>query len=248
MARYALLGSPVSHSLSPTLMARLGLDYHAREMGASGLRSFMNTQANHYSGLNITTPLKEAIIPFMDGVSSDAREINGVNCAVRRADSWEGHNTDWAGILFAMDHIGLRPDRALIVGTGPGARAAAFALQSKGVRFLFLSRRAGPGRITRENLAPGILEDHQLIINAAPPGTSLLPPEFLMQHNFVLDMNYGERAGALRVSLAGSPAAYSDGLLILIGQAAASLVLWLGGEFGEWADRLISAARDIGIL
>ena len=248
VANFALIGSPVSHSLSPALMTRLGLDYHAREIEPFDLKAFMENQAREYSGLNITTPLKEAIIPFMNSVSADAREIRSVNCALKRSDSWEGHNTDWVGILFALDYLGLDPDKALILGTGPAARAAAFALRSRGKRVLFLSRKPGPERITPDRLNPGIVRDHRLIINAAPPGVSALLSEHVERNNFVLDMNYGERAGDLRTTMTSLSIPYSDGLPVLIGQAAASLVLWLGGDFNGWAEKLVSAAREIGIL
>lgn len=248
MARYALVGSPVSHSLSPALMTRLGLDYHAREIEPVDLKAFMENQAREYSGLNITTPLKEAVITFMDSVSADAREIRGVNCAVRRGDSWEGHNTDWIGVLFALDYLGLRPDKAFIVGTGPGARAAAFALRARGRDFLFVSRKPGHGRITWDSLSPGILKDHRFVINAAPPGVLPLLLEHIGRDNFVLDMNYGERTEDLRVTMASAAIPYSDGLPVLLGQAAASLTLWLGGEFNRWAEKLVSAAREIGVL
>ncbi len=248
MARYALVGSPVSHSLSPALMARLGIDYHAREIEPVDLKAFMENQARDYSGLNITTPLKEAIIPFMDSISPDAREIKGVNCAVKRSGSWEGHNTDWVGVLFALDYLGLNPDKAFIVGTGPGARAAARALRSRGKDFLFLSREPGPYRITRDQLRPEILGDRDILINAAPPGVPPLLPEHIGRDNFVLDMNYGERARDMRIAMTSVATPYSDGLPVLIGQAAASLVLWLGGEFNGWAEKLVSAAREIGVL
>ncbi len=244
VARYALIGSPVSHSLSPALMARLGLDYRALEIEPVDLRDFMESQARYYSGLNITTPLKEAIIPFMDSISSEAREISGVNCAVRHLDSWEGHNTDHLGVAFAFDYLGISPKSVLIVGTGPGARAAAFALSSRRIDFLFMSRKPGPGRITMERLNPRILEDHDLIINAAPPGSLSLLVEFLGPHNFVLDMNYGERA----TDVSGTGTGFSDGIPVLIGQAAASLALWLGRDFGHWAEKLLSAAREMGAI
>lgn len=244
VARYALIGSPVSHSLSPLLMKRLGIPYEALEIKPEELSAFMAEKAFVFSGLNITTPLKEQVIPFMATLSSDAQEINGVNCAVNRGASWEGHNTDLAGILFALDYLGIVATKALILGTGPAARAAAFALRSREIDFLFLSRLPGPGRITWDGLDARAFEDHDLIINASPPGILPLLSEFLGPHNFVLDMNYGERAFDVSETGAG----FSDGVPVLLGQAAASLVLWMGGKFSDWAMNLVSVAREIGIL
>ncbi|MEO0256302.1 MAG: hypothetical protein ABIM74_03300 [candidate division WOR-3 bacterium] len=242
MARYGLIGSPVSHSISPELMANLGIPYEAREVRPEELPAFMSKEALDFSGLNITTPLKEAIVPFLVSLSPEARKIGAVNCSVRHGHLWEGHNTDHIGVSFALRYLGLRPKSALIVGTGPAARAAAFALSSKGIRFLFLSRKPGPRRIAWKDIGPASLKPFDLIIGAAPPGTLSLLSEFLEPHNFVLDMNYGERSEKLPVP------GFSNGIPILLGQAAASVALWFGGEFNDWAERLVSSAKHMGIL
>jgi shikimate dehydrogenase len=248
MAAFALIGSPVSHSLSPLVMERLGLSYRAHEVSPGKVRAFVQDEATCLDGFNVTSPLKEEIIPFMARLSPEAREIGSVNCAMRRGDSWEGHNTDHLGILVALDYLGLAPERALVLGTGPGARAAAFALGRMGIEGLLVSRKPGTGRLTLDKLGTDLLERYGLVINATPPGAISLPARILGPHNFVLDMNYGERANGFRAALAETPAGYSDGLPVLLGQAAGSLEVWLGGNFGDWRERVFSVARELKLL
>jgi len=248
VANFALIGSPVSHSLSPLIMGKLGLSYRAREVLAGKLGDFIRAEASGLKGFNITSPLKEEIIPFMARLSWEAKETRSVNCAVRRGDSWEGYNTDYLGVLVAVDYLGLMPNRALILGTGPGARAAAFAMRERGVGFTLVSRRPGPGRLNWDDLGPEVLEQHDLIISATPPGAIPLPACHLGPHNFVLDMNYGERAKDLRAAVAGTPAGYCDGIAVLLGQAAGSLELWLGGNFADWKERVFSVAADLKLI
>ena len=248
VARYALIGSPVSHSLSPLVMERLGLSYNAHEVLPGKVDAFLQNEAPHLDGFNVTSPLKEKIIPFMASLSPEAREIRGVNCAARKGDSWEGHNTDYLGILVAIDYLGLTPEKALVLGTGPGARSAAFALARMGAKSTMVSRKPGSGRLTWNQLGTDPLEGYGLVINATPPGTVSLPARHLGPHNFVLDMNYGERANGIRTAVAGTSAGYSDGLPVLLGQAAGSLEIWLGGDFGDWREKVFSAARELGLL
>jgi shikimate 5-dehydrogenase len=248
VADFALIGSPVSHSLSPLIMGKLGLSYRAREVLPGKLKDFILSEAPSLRGFNITSPLKEEIIPFMARLSPEAKEIRSVNCAVRRGDFWEGNNTDYMGVLVAVDYLGLSPKGALILGTGPAARAAAFAMERMGLRFAFVSRRPGAGRLSRDDLSRDDLSQCDLIINATPPGAIPLPMDLIGPHNFFLDMNYGERANALREALAGTPAGYSDGIPVLLGQAAGSLEVWLGGSFADWRERVFSAAAELMLL
>ena len=133
----ALIGYPVSHSLSPLIhnaaFSAAGLDYcyvalnvraEAIEAAVKGLR------AVGFAGLNVTAPHKEAIIPLLDGITEEARAIGAVNTVANREGRWIGTNTDATGFRRLLELNGLHGKglRAVLLGAGGAARAALFAL------------------------------------------------------------------------------------------------------------------------
>ena len=86
--RAAVLGAPISHSLSPALhraaYAELGLDwtYDAIECDAAGLPGFVETLDDSWVGLSLTMPLKRAVLPLLDELLETARLTGVVNTVV----------------------------------------------------------------------------------------------------------------------------------------------------------------------
>lgn len=149
--RAAVLGSPISHSLSPVLhraaYRMLGLDweYDARETDEAGLPArFATARAEPgWAGLSLTMPLKTAAVGLVDRLDPTARLTGAVNTVVVEADrTLSGHNTDIAGIQYAITQVlgpgrppgapPAPPVRALILGAGGTARAAVAALARVG--------------------------------------------------------------------------------------------------------------------
>jgi shikimate dehydrogenase len=134
-----LFGSGIAGSLSPTMHevegASLGLRYVYRAIDfavlgrdASALPDMLAAAAAFgFNGLNITHPFKQAIIPFLDELSADARAIGAVNTVVFQNGQRIGHNTDWWG--FAENFRRGLPDAKLghVVQIGAGGAGAAVA-------------------------------------------------------------------------------------------------------------------------
>lgn len=168
----ALLGHPLSHSLSPAMhnaaLAQVGLHdwrYEAMPVEPGRLAEAVAIlRGDEYAGANVTVPHKEAVIPFLDGLTPVAEAIGAVNTIVKRrrpksspspASVSEatlergtggeviGHNTDAAGLLadlYAHDvHISNRP--VLILGAGGAARAAVAAVAPLGCEIRLAARR-----------------------------------------------------------------------------------------------------------
>src|SRR5688572_12117051 len=106
---YAVVGDPISHSLSPLIhnrwMREAGLDAHysaihlQAEDAAPGIRSL----AHDYSGLNITLPHKIAALAASEKTSTDAKRIGAANTLVRNdSGGWSAHNTDIEGFAEAL--------------------------------------------------------------------------------------------------------------------------------------------------
>jgi len=139
--RAAVLGSSVSHSLSPALhraaYSALGLStwvYDACEVDEPGLQGFVGGLGAEWAGLSLTMPLKEAAFAVADEVSGLARETGAVNTLVRRQDGgWAAYNTDVYGVSQALREAGcVSATRALVLGSGATARSVVAALAMLG--------------------------------------------------------------------------------------------------------------------
>ncbi len=162
---FALLGDPVSHSVSPAMQSAAltakNLDgiYLPIQVGSSDLRSAVRgLAALGFRGANITLPHKETILPMLDAISDDARTLGAVNTIVIDRDSAGvsrivGHNTDHLGVVYALEKAGhsIRGSQAIVIGAGGAARAAVFGLiRSQADEIVILARRADQGaRIVR---------------------------------------------------------------------------------------------------
>ncbi len=149
----ALLGYPLSHSLSPAMnnaaLAEMGLDnwrYEAMPVEPGRLVEAVATiHGQDYAGANVTVPHKEAIVSLLDGLTPVAEAIGAVNTLVKKDGKLIGHNTDAAGLLadlYAHDvRISHRP--VLILGAGGAARAAVAACAGAyaGAQIRIIARR-----------------------------------------------------------------------------------------------------------
>ncbi|MFD6418730.1 shikimate dehydrogenase [Streptomyces sp. NPDC060194] len=137
--RAAVLGSPITHSLSPVLhraaYTALGLDdwsYDRHEVDEATLSEFFAAldQDPAWAGLSLTMPLKRAVIPLLDEVTETAASVEAVNTVVLTEDRRRiGHNTDIPGIEAALRERGVeRTPSAAILGAGATASSALAAL------------------------------------------------------------------------------------------------------------------------
>ncbi len=124
-------------------------------------------------GLNVTTPYKREVIPFLDRLSPAAADINAVNTLKFHEDgSISGHNTDVYGFEKSLlEIINKNKKKALIIGTGGAASAVAFVMRKLKIEFSYISRKGGENSINYESVDENVINEHQLIINASPVGT-----------------------------------------------------------------------------
>lgn len=149
--RAAVLGKPISHSLSPALhraaYASLGLDwtYEAIEVGEAELAGFLAGLDDAWAGLSLTMPLKEEAARLLTDVDPTARALRSVNTVLPGPAGWRGTNTDVYGITQALTRAGLHEATAsaVVLGAGATARSAVAALAALGVpRVTVCARRA----------------------------------------------------------------------------------------------------------
>lgn len=189
--RAAVLGSPISHSLSPALhnAAYLALNiegkYDAVEVKSGELSGFMTevrkTDAN-WIGFSLTMPLKEEVLKVADKVDPLAKQINSANTLIPTLDGWFACSTDVAGFIWALaQHEVSNFKRVQIIGAGGTARAAAAAIDAPGVQIEVINRSPEREADMRNAVALGELSftswenvnlDADLVINTTPKGAA----------------------------------------------------------------------------
>ena len=165
----AVLGSPISHSLSPVLhlaaYRALGLSnwsYGAHEIKAPALRRFVAGLGPQWAGLSLTMPLKEAAFEVADEVSDLAREVGAINTLVRGPDGgWSGDNTDVYGVSQALREAGCaHTSSAVVLGSGATARSVVAALASLGCTKVTFAVRSEARQETLDQAGRAGLEVH----------------------------------------------------------------------------------------
>jgi shikimate dehydrogenase len=142
-----LIGTGIQASRTPALHEREGaehglrciyklIDLEALGLGADALPELLTAaQSFGFAGLNITHPCKQAVIPLLDDLSPDARDLGAVNTVVLKDGRRVGHNTDWWGFAesFRRELTDVRRDRVVQFGAGGAGAAVAHALLTLGV-------------------------------------------------------------------------------------------------------------------
>lgn len=186
---FGLIGYPLGHSFSAKYFTEKFAAEHIdnccyklfplQHIGM--LRQLLESERS-LCGLNVTTPYKRQVIPFLDTLSPQAKAVGAVNCIRRLPDMrLEGHNTDIYGFETSLlNFLGqTRVERALVLGSGGASLAVGYVLGRLGIEFRIVSRTPREGMLTYEDL-PDKIGLCQLIVNATPlgtwPNTQTAPP------------------------------------------------------------------------
>lgn len=147
MINAAVLGSPISHSLSPRLHMcaykhlNISGNYGSFDVPAGTLRDFLKDKADGWTGFSLTMPLKEEVLSVAEVIDPLVKRIQSGNTLVRQGDSWILHSTDVRGFQSAWNHENpSKPKSVLIVGSGATARAAAAAFDDESTAISVLHR------------------------------------------------------------------------------------------------------------
>lgn len=247
--------SPVMHNAAFQAMGMdwtyvpLPVDAEKLGDGIKGIR------AVGFQGANVTVPHKENAIPFLDEISPEARRIGAVNTISFRDGVIKGDNTDWLGILEDLDEKGFETSgrMVMILGSGGSARAAAYAVVSSAADLIVCSRNLRTARALVDDLQ-GLFPDRaieftplesaaqveapiDLVINTTPLGMS---PETesspwpagdpFPRCELVYDLVYNPRITRLMKQARDQGLEATNGLGMLVHQAAASFRIWTGVE------------------
>jgi shikimate dehydrogenase len=260
-----VFGWPAAHSKSPQMhqaAARaLGIDlrYERFEVAPEQLADAVRRKhAEGIDGYNLTVPHKEAIVELLDDLASSARAIGAVNTVVRAGDGYVGHNTDAPGLVRALEeaHVDLNEARAVVLGAGGAARAAAVGLSEAGAsRVTVLSRRAEQGKALVSSLrshlecelvaaplgraaqhfptATVVVQATSATLKSNPEAREFaqsLPMESLPAGAVVLDMVYEPLKTTVLERAEARGLRVVNGLGMLLHQGAIAFEMWTGFE------------------
>lgn len=254
MDRYAVFGNPVSHSLSPRIHARFAqlmgerIEYTTVLAPVGGFaqaaREFFEAGGR---GCNVTLPFKVDAFAFAASRSERAALAGAANFLVAQDGATHADNTDGAGLVADLEgnhRITLRDAHVLLLGAGGAARGVIAPLLSRGPRRLVLANRtearalelsrrfAALGPIEAAALAAIPVARYDVVINATSTSTRGerldLPAHAIARDALAYDMAYGMAADPFLERARAAGARTSDGLGMLVEQAAESYALWRG--------------------
>jgi len=255
--RYAVVGNPVSHSLSPTIHQRFAaqtkqsISYEAIELPLDDFAAqIAKLQLQGMKGLNVTVPFKRQAWEICDQKSTHAETAGAVNTIVFTNDNRiVGDNTDGTGLIRDLTNnhqVAIRSCKILILGAGGAVRGILkplIALQPESItianRTPEKARQLASVYDQKAEIKACGYQDlsvskYDLIINATAAGlTNQVPPvpeSVLASHSICYDMMYSLKQPTAFVSWAQNHAAAMaiDGLGMLVEQAAESFFIWRG--------------------
>lgn len=260
MEQFAVLGYPIDHSFSPVMheasFRAIGYDavYTKRSVKPEALpEALAMLREEGFRGVNITIPLKQAILPLLNHVTPEATRLGAVNTVRFEEDgTMSGTNTDAPGFISAVQQeLGLTPAGlcVAVVGCGGAGRAIALALSTRGIRKLILVDAFTPESaqavqhecatympsLTCEIASVKAVHEADLIVQCTPSGLSVCPKPALDRTHFsahqalfdiVIAPNHPDTATMTEAHAVGMPCC--NGVAMLVAQGALSFNYWTG--------------------
>ena len=242
--RFGLVGRNISYSFSRAYFTekfkQLNLHDHSYEnFDLDDISAFKDMAAlRDLSGLNITIPYKEKIIPFLDDIDKDARAIGAVNTIKFSRKGLVGYNTDAHGFKESLQPL-LKPHhkKALVLGTGGASKAIVFVLEQLAIAYQYVSRNPGKEQLSYSQLNQAHFKEFQLIVNCSPVGTypnveekPQIPYQHLNEGHVLFDLIYNPSETAFLKKGKQMGAAVQNGLPMLEFQAEKAWEIWNSKE------------------
>lgn len=260
-----LLGSPVGSSRSPEIQnyafQKLGLDYVylALDVGCEDVNEAINAMRMFNTrGFNITMPLKEVVIRYLDSITEEAEAIGSVNTVVNENGKLVGHNTDGKGFVKALklDGLELKGQKVVLIGAGGASKSIAIALALEDVSEIVIANRSiskaedivhringiAPRCQSKaidldENLIKSEVENAILMVDCTPVGThdtvgrSIIEgPEVFHSNLHVANLIYSPLKTTFLEMAENAGCKISNGLGMLLYQGEIAFKLWTGED------------------
>ena len=236
MRTFGLIGKSLSHSFSESYFINkfqkegiTNAEYKKFEL--SNISEFPDLiKNNQLSGINVTIPYKESIIPFLDELTPQAKTIGAVNTIQFKGDKLIGHNTDTIGFLQSISPILKGRDKALILGNGGAAKAVENALRILNIERKTVSRNS---LFNYLDINSKIIGYYDIIINTTPLGTypnttefPQIPYNYLNKKHLLFDLIYNPKETEFLRFGKAKNCSIKNGLEMLEIQAESSWNIW----------------------
>ena len=190
----ALLGNPVSHSLSPIMqnaaLQYLGLDliYIAIPCRDKDLELVLNSLKKiNCKGLNITIPYKEKVFDLCSEISPIANKLKAINTLKLNSEKeWSATNTDLEGFIYPLKNLNLAKKKSIVLGSGGAARSVIQGLINLNLSTISVISRNKSSLdeliknfenqielqsfLSNDNQAQNLIEEADLVVNTTPVG------------------------------------------------------------------------------
>lgn len=242
---YGLIGYPLTHSFSRNFFNKKfeaeGINARYMNFELPDIGDLMEVVSEYpsLSGLNVTIPYKEQVLPYLDEIDDDAARIGAVNVVkfIRGKGGdlkFKGYNSDIIGFSDSIAPLlDQKRRKALVLGTGGASKAVVRGLENLGVQSTLVSRTPREGVITYADITPGIMADHLVIVNTTPLGMYPLvdespdiPYDCLTKEHLCYDLLYNPDVTLFMAKAAERGAETKNGLEMLLLQAFASWNIW----------------------
>jgi len=206
MKVYGLIGYPLEHSFSLNYFTE---KFNREDLADCVFRNFplhdirelpaLIKSTPDLSGLAVTIPYKQSVLPFLDQMDEEAGAAGAVNCICIQNGKLIGYNTDIIGFLHSFSaHRKKDQDKAIILGSGGSSLAVRFVLESLGMEYLMVSRRPEAGKsIGYREMNAALMASHRVIINCTPAGMFPhsdtcpdIPYDFISTEHYLFDLVY----------------------------------------------------------
>ena len=244
--KYGLIGYPLGHSFSidyfnnKFLSENIDAEYINFEIKDVSELKHVLRENPELCGLNVTLPYKMDVIPLLDSVTENARNIGAVNVIKFKKGGFftklhlEGHNSDITGFKQSIEPMLNETHRkALILGTGGASKAIYHGLKQLGIESMYVSRTQEHNSITYNEITREIIQDYTVIVNATPlgmyPKTDVcpdIPYQFLTPDHLLYDLIYNPDETLFMRKGKESGAIVKNGLEMLLLQAFISWEIW----------------------
>ena len=244
---YGVIGKPVSKSMGYLIHNRafreIGSPHIYVSFLVENVEKFFIAFKDFFSGLSVTMPAKENIMPLLDNVDATAQSIGAVNTVVEENGKWIGYNTDCSGSIAALEACtSLKDKNILILGSGGTAKAIGYGIKEKGGRLtVSYNRNKERGESLAKELDCQLVhcsdagtQSIDILINCSPVGmnpninqTPFIARDF-KEGMVVFDSVYNPLETKLLREAKTAGCTVIPGSELFINQAARQFELWTG--------------------
>lgn len=275
---FCIFGSPVHHSLSPLfqtfLLQKAGLNgvYVPFEVKPESIGdAVIGLRSLGICGANITVPLKQEIVPFLDDISPEAKFIGAVNTVIRQEEKLLGDNTDGKGFVASLKYgrnIAIADKQIMVFGLGGAAKSIIYSLMAENAGIIYVASRSRDKarsfcdqmnqHFQSEQCRPvesyssefvSVLTLSDVLVNCSPLGLSDNDPVpfdtmLCKPSALIYDIIYNPWSTRLLEIAKTHNLAVMNGMNMLIGQGLLSFELWTGKKMDAYYDEVFYLMKN----